>query len=528
VRVREHLAMTAPTPRDMPAAPDMQARFEELQARLVDLWDSMHGMTPDPQTIVVVPSLSIELLEGSGLVMAPYEERYLFLLFLLRQPLARMVYVTSQPIHPSVVDYYLSLVPDVPQSHARRRLFTVPVLDGSAQPLSAKLLERPRLLERIRGLIPDARRAHLVPFLTTDLERDLAVHLGIPMYGADPKFVDFGTKSGSRRLFADEGVPHPAGVEHLHSLDDVVAAILALRMAKPSIAQVLVKLNEGVSGDGNALVDLAGAPAPGANGERAAVDQAVRGMQLEARGTPLAVYEAALRAHGGVVEERIAGREFTSPSVQMRASPLGELELLSTHDQLLGGPSGQAYLGCVFPANSEYAALITEEAAKIGRRLVSEGVLGRFALDFVAVRNDTDAWEAYAIEVNLRKGGTTHPFLTLQYLTDGVYDPERATFTVRSGRAKFLVASDHVDSSDFRGLTPDDVFDLAVRHGLHYNAQTETGVVFHMLSALSSEGHLGLTAIGDSHEQARELFDRMVAVLEADAADAMRPRPLPT
>jgi hypothetical protein len=89
VRVREHLAMTAPTPRDMPAAPDMQARFEELQARLVDLWDSMHGMTPDPQTIVVVPSLSIELLEGSGLVMAPYEERYLFLLFLLRQPLAR-------------------------------------------------------------------------------------------------------------------------------------------------------------------------------------------------------------------------------------------------------------------------------------------------------------------------------------------------------------------------------------------------------------------------------------------------------
>jgi hypothetical protein len=67
-----------------------------------------------------------------------------------------------------------------------------------------------------------------------------------------------------------------------------------------------------------------------------------------------------------------------------------------------------------------------------------------------------------------------------------------------------------------------------VRHGLHYNAQTETGVVFHMLSALSSEGHLGLTAIGDSHEQARELFDRMVAVLEADAADAMRPRPLPT
>jgi hypothetical protein len=506
---------------------DMQARFERLQERLVDLWSSMHEMTPDPQTIVVVPSLSIELLEGSGLIVQPYEERYLFLLFLLRQPLARMVFVTSEPIHPSVVDYYLSLVPDVPQSHARHRLSTIAVGDGSSRPLSAKLLERPRLLDRIRGLIPDPRRAHLVPFLTTDLERDLAVHLGIPMYGADPKFFDLGTKSGGRRLFEEEGVSHPLGEEDLHSVDDVVDAVVAMRSSKPAITQVLVKLNEGVSGDGNALVDLTAVPAPGDEGERVAVEQAVRTMQLEAASTTFATYETALLAGGGVVEERIQGREFTSPSVQMRASPLGDLELLSTHDQLLGGRSGQAYLGCVFPANVEYAGLITEEAAKIGRRLVKEGVLGRFALDFVAVKDEQDGWAAYAIEINLRKGGTTHPFLTLQYLTDGVYDPEAATFTVPSGQQKCLVASDHVDHPDFRGLTVDDVFDLAVRHGLHYSPQTETGVVFHMLSALTAEGHLGLTAIGDSHEHARELFDEMVRVMEADGADAMRPRPLP-
>lgn len=521
--------MIGPSP-GRPTAAQMQARFEQLQARLVDLWASMHEMTPDPQTIVVVPSLSIDLLEGSGIIVQPYEERYLFLLFLLRQPLARMVYVTSEPIHPSVVDYYLSLVPDVPQSHARRRLSTIAVGDGSSRPLSAKLLDRPRLIERIRGLIDDPRRAHLVPFLTTDLERDLAVHLGIPMYGADPKFGDLGTKSGGRRLFEEEGVPHPLGVEDLHTVDDVVDAVVSMRGVKRSIAQVLVKLDEGVSGDGNALVDLGGVPAPGDPGERTAVEQAVRSMELEAAGTTFATYEDALRVGGGVVEERIQGHEFTSPSVQMRASPLGELELLSTHDQLLGGRSGQAYLGCVFPANPEYAPLITEEAAKIGRRLVAEGVLGRFALDFVAVKDDDgDAagWSVYAIEINLRKGGTTHPFLTLQYLTDGVYDPVAATFTVPSGQQKFLVASDHVDHPDFRGLTVDDVFDLAVRHGLHYNQQTESGVVFHMLSALASEGHLGLTAIGDSHEHARELFDEMVAVLEADAADAVRPRPLP-
>ena len=51
-----------------------------------------------------------------------------------------------------------------------------------------KLLERPRLLAEIRALIPDRSRSHLVPYNTTPLERDVALALGIPMYGADPRF----------------------------------------------------------------------------------------------------------------------------------------------------------------------------------------------------------------------------------------------------------------------------------------------------------------------------------------------------
>ena len=513
--------MTLPTD---PAA--LQARFDALQERLVPLWSSMQSMTADEQTIVVVPSLSLDLVEGSGLIVQPYEERMLFLLFLLRQPRARMVYVTSEPILPSVVDYYLDLIPDVPHHHARSRLDLVPVLDSSSRPLSAKLLERPRLMERIRALVADPRRAHLVPFITTDLERDLALQLGIPMYGSDPRFADYGTKTGGRRLFEEEGVAHPLGRRDLWSLDAVVDAVVDLRAQKPAMGQVIVKLNEGVSGDGNAVVDLGAVPAPGDPGEAAAVRTAVEAMQFEA-GTTLAAYVATLERWGGVVEERIQGHGFVSPSVQLRVTPLGDLELLSTHDQLLGGPSGQAYLGCVFPADPAYAPLISAEAMKVGRRLAREGVLGRFALDFVAVRNEADEWEGYAIEVNLRKGGTTHPFLTLSYLTDGTYDAGTATFTTPAGETKHLVASDHVDSPDYRGLTPDDVFDAVVRHGLHWDKARQVGVVFHMLSALTSQGHLGMTAIGNSPEHARELYDRAVAVLDAEGAAAMAPRPLP-
>lgn len=65
---------------------------------------------------------------------------------------------------------------------------------------------------------------------------------------------------------------------------------------------------------------------------------------------------------------------------------------------------------------------------------------------------------AWAIEVNLRKGGTAHPFLTLQFLTDGDYDWETNVFCTRSGQPKFLVASDHIESEDYRVLEISDLF----------------------------------------------------------------------
>jgi hypothetical protein len=368
-------------------------------------------------------------------------------------------------------------------------------------------------------MVPDPDRAHLVPYNTTEIERDLAVALGIPMYGADPKHFPLGTKSGCRQLFAEEGIPHPLGFEDLFGTEEFVGALSRMREARPEIRQALAKLNEGVSGEGNALIDLEGLPPPGDPAERAGLEERVRAMRFEMEGVTFDEYAAKLRERGGVVEERIAGEEFRSPSVQLRVTPLGEVELLSTHDQLLGGPSGQSYLGARFPADTEYAGAITREAAKIGARLAREGVIGRFALDFVVVRAG-GAWDPYAIELNLRKGGTTHPFLTLQFLTDGTYDADAGVFTAPSGRPKCFVASDHVESGAYRGLAPDDLFDIVVRHGLHFDQSRQVGVVFHMISALPQHGRVGLTAIGESHDQAQELYERTVAALDQESRQA--------
>ena len=496
-----------------------QTEFDQLQRKLVPLWKSIERLNQDPQTIVVVPSMSIDFID-SGAVMQAYEERFLFLLLLLRQPRARLIYVTSQTILPSIIDYYLDLLPGVIPSHARQRLFLLSPMDGSVRPLSDKLLERPRLIERIRSLIMDPNRAHLVPFNTTNREKKLALRLGIPMYGADPKFFPLGTKSGCRRIFIEENVLHPLGRENIGSEEELMDAIEEMRAAKPSIKQVMVKLNEGVSGEGNAVIDLsslgpvAGGGDPGS--QRATLKERLRAMKFESPGVTFESYIDRLQKRKGVVEERIMGQEFRSPSVQLRVTPLGEVELLSTHDQLLGGPSGQSYLGCVFPADTAYAGVISREAAKVGKRLAKEGVIGRFAIDFVVVRSKSGKWEPYAIEINLRKGGTTHPFLTLQFLTDGTYDPETGIFTAPNGEHKFFVASDHVESPRYRTLTPDDLFDIVVRHNLHFDQTRQTGVVFHMMSALGELGRTGLTAVGNSHEDAKATYDRAVAVLDEE------------
>jgi hypothetical protein len=495
-------------------------RFAALQKKLGAVWAAI-GQDED-QSIVVVPSREVRVFDEPPTESQAYEERLLFLLLLLRQPRLRVIYVTSQPISEEIVDYYLRLLEAVSPEDARSRLFLVPIRDGSRRPLTAKLLDRPRLLARIRALIPRPDRCHLVPYITTPLERDLALVLGIPMYGADPRHCHFGSKSGARRLFAAAGVPHPLGEEDITGRSAAVGALRRMRAARPGIEEALLKLNDGVGGKGNVLIDLRDLPASGTPAEERALEERLAAMSLDGDAIDSAAFLSELEQHGGVVEERIDGRDFRSPSVQMRVTPAGVVELLSTHDQLLGGESGQRYEGCRFPADSAYAGLISEEAAKVGLILAAKGVVGRFALDFVVVRTE-GGWKAYAIEVNLRKGGTTHPFLTLQFLTGGTYDAGTCSFTAAGGAEKFLIATDHLESDSFRGLTLEDLFDALARHGLQFDHRRQKGVVFHMLSGLTELGRIGLTAVGDSPREAESIYRHATRVLIAEAESAAAP-----
>ena len=53
--------------------------------------------------------------------------------------------------------------------------------------------------------------------------------LDVPLNGLDPELNYLGTKSGSRKVFREAGVPHPPGYEDLKDKADVERALRRAR-----------------------------------------------------------------------------------------------------------------------------------------------------------------------------------------------------------------------------------------------------------------------------------------------------------
>jgi hypothetical protein len=486
--------------------------FRLLQQKLLPIWTSIRENDSFSHTSVIVPSLSVDQEELSKVQGASfYEERLLFALIRLRNPNARLIYITSQPVHQDVVDYYLQLLVGVPAAHARRRLQMLCLYDGSSRPLTEKVLERPRVLARLREWISEHEPAYLTCYNTTMLERKLSLELGIPLNGADPVLLPLGTKSGSRQAFIEAGIDHPAGFENLHTEEEIVTSLCDLARLRPDIRRAVVKINEGFSGEGNGVFTY-----PDAKTDPAQVRESLHRLEWSSAQENISTFLRKYDQMGGIVEEMIDAEEVRSPSVQMRIYPDGSAVLVSSHEQVLGGKTGQVYLGCRFPANEDYRSMLLEQAQRVGEVLSKQGVIGRFGIDFLLTRSPGQPWQSNALEINLRMGGTTPPFHALEFLTSGSLDPVTGLYYAPDGREKFYSATDNLKSPAYRGLLAEDLFDIIIRNKIQYQPDSGTGVLFYMIGALSQYGKLGMTCIGNSQEQADELFRRAVALLDKE------------
>ena len=506
----------------MSGGTDEMKAFRGLQADLAARWALADGDGPEPRDIVVIPSLSFEGIDTVSIDgVIHYEERMLFALNLLRHPRARLVFVTSAPIHPAAVDYMLSLISGIPNEHMRGRLTVLSLYDSSRTPLSQKILRRPRVIERIRHLIrPEC--GLMTCFTVTEAERSLAIALGVPLYGVDPDLCWLGTKSGSRWAFRKAGIPLLPGAEDLKTEADLVEAIDRVWEENGDVQRMVVKQNTGFSGQGNAILDLSAlhAVSPNSGTSRKVREQALADalptMRFVDPRQSWETFQEKFEREGGIVEAFLEVKDKRAPSCQLRISPEGSLDAISTHDQLVEGVDGQIYAGCRFPSDAAYRMDIQRDALRVGQVLQDKGAVGRLAVDFLSTQADDGAWKHYAIETNLRLGGTTHPMMLLRMMTDGRYDPDTGLYLTPRGEPQFYVATDSMRSDSYRGLLVEDLLDIAAVDGLHYQAWSESGVLFHFTGALSEFGKLGITAVGKSPDEADHWFEQTRLVLDRE------------
>jgi hypothetical protein len=297
-------------------------------------------------------------------------------------------------------------------------------------------------------------------------------------------------------------VPVLDGAEDLRSVEAVEAAARRLHgRPAPPVGAVVIKLNDGFSGQGNAVVDLAGP-----NGSL--LDSPVV-FCAEEESWPS--FAAKIASGGAVVEELLDVPGMVSPSVQLRILPGGTPLVLSTHSQVLGGPNRQVYLGCRFPADAAYRGQIKAAAERVGRVLAARGVIGYFGIDFFVVP-EGGRERVFLSEINLRVGGTTHPFGMAKLVTDGRYDATGGHL-VAGGRTKSYLATDNLKASVLVGCQPQEVIDRVDRLGLGYDHRRRTGTTLHLLGALREHGKMGVTCIGDTEDEARQRYREVAAAL---------------
>lgn len=488
------------------------AQLNVLQQNLVSQYKTSFPDPLTPKTIIILPSLTLdeEILSRTGGDHIFYEERLLCLLLLLRMPRTEIIYLSSLPIDSVIIDYYLHLLSGITGHHARKRLHLLSCYDASCRSLTEKILERPLLLQKIKNLIKKDQPTHIAAYNITPLEEIFSLEIGVPLYGCSSANVSWGSKSGSRKIFKRANVIFPNGFEDLYSMDAVIESLIKLKQNNSTLKKAVVKLNEGFSGDGNAIFTYEGLSKDIQNGIEKELNNRLKFVCKE---IDFELFFEKLAQMGGIVEEFLDGEIKTSPSVQCRITPANEVEIISTHDQVLGGESNQTYLGASFPANHEYAIELGFIGKKIAEELKKEGVLGRFGIDFMSIK-ESNEWKHYAIEINLRKGGTTHPYLMLQFLTNGHYDYKKGSFRIPHGNNRYYFTTDNLVSKEYRGITPEDLIDIAICHNLHFDATTQEGVMFHMLGALSEFGKMGVLCVGKTPEKALQYYLETIDALK--------------
>mmetsp|Transcript_1189 Transcript_1189/g.1786 ORF Transcript_1189/g.1786 Transcript_1189/m.1786 type:complete len:381 (+) Transcript_1189:86-1228(+) len=342
-----------------------------------------------------------------------YEERCLCLLLLLQEPNSRFFYITSTKVSDAEVDYVLSLIPGDTVENLRKRVFMVSCDDASSRPLAEKVLGNERVISMIREKCKKDK-AKFFCYMHTEIEDEVAKALDLPFKKLPVDCDHWGSKIGSRQCFQQLSIPHCKGShKNIVTFDELVDELDKLLQNFPETTKYMVKLNEGVSGYGNAPLEI---PSDQISQTLEFSDEKSRKQQVyklirdhlkPLNGSSSEDFANSIEISGCIIEEMIQADDLGSPSVQGYICDEGQVIIVSTHNQVL---DGQKYHGCCFPyRNPEYRELLHDYGMQVGKFLADKGATGEYGVDFVDhYDSESKRQKFYAIEINLRALGTTH------------------------------------------------------------------------------------------------------------------------
>jgi len=381
--------------------------------------------------------------------------------------------------------------------------------------LSEKLIERNDVIEKIKSIIKP-HKTGLVSYVATRLEVKLASKLGVPLIGNGPGYETYGSKSGSRLVFGEAGVPYPVGTSVVFDAQSLAESIAVLVSSRPSIRKFVVKLDQGFSGNGNALLTL-----PPGKLTSEDIMLAMATFKITSSVCTWDRYKANMEKYGVLAEAFLEGGQ-SCPSAQGFISRNGNVIILSTHEQVL---DGQEYLGCKFPANASYRDELQRHAKAVGEILAKKGQVGFFGVDFMACSDDNTSLlqnpdvqhdQIYTLEINLRQTGTTHPFFALRNLA-GIHCASENL----EGNCKYYISSDNLVQPWYKGKRPQDLLKLIKERNLGFNHEAKCGYIYYMFGGLPKYGQFAATCIANSPEKAESMLQQLEAILSENWCNAI-------
>jgi len=403
------------------------------------------------------------------------------------------------------IDYYFGLFPGLDPG-ARERLNLISCDDTSPDSLSEVLLRRPALLANIRAQVGQGTSSYMECFVCTELEEKLALEFGIPLYESPSALSYIGSKSAARKIFQKLDLATALGFEGIKGSHDLVNALCSLKRQAPFMETAVIKLDHGLAAAGNALFSYRDCPTGLKLQDWVSRELLNRLVPVFDSISPEKFLEQ-VNEGSCVVECLVGDGTKRSPSVQCQIDPSGALGIVSTHEQLFSKTGSQHFAGCMLPA--QRPQYLHRAGRRVGEYLRELGVIGTFGIDFVVVEEDSEL-KCYAIEINLRKGGTTHHFETLKYLTGGEYEEESGRYVTNDRQIRCYYGTDMFVGEPIMGLTASEVSSFVARWDIGYSTTERVGTVLHMLDAAEPYGCLGMTCIAGNPEAARQTYMRTI------------------